>query len=801
MKPREPILPRGILPRSLWADISHNLSSNVRQWRGKYLTAFDDLRALSGFEPVQACMADIKGQIRGMSWQVRVREDFKDSKDTLADEVALIRAVLRYPDPSADLDFRAWVDRAVDEILVTDALSVLPRFTLRGDPASLELVDGSTIRPLVDDRGRMPTGEEDAYWQVVNGLPETAFRMRELWYLPMNRRSDAPFGMSCTERVVITINLALRAALHDLSYYTHGTIPDSLYEMPAGITPKGLREYQKVWDDLMMGRDDRRVGGMRFVPGGGKYIPTKTREFKYEFREYLDRVICWAFGVSPIPIAKMMNRATSRQLEESTLESGIRPVANFIADVLNRWIERAWGIPEVEFAWGRDEIEDPTVVYERNIAYAHGGLRTFDSVLQEVGEKPVGLDTPVIVTAVGTVVFVEDLIAEREEKRRAREKAAQAASVGPAGPLQGPRQARDGSSQEEFGAQAGPGGAPKGPSMRMQAAARDLVKWSRMAERRTREGRNVRKFRSGLIPASIRFEIERGLTRDRSLPALRALFRAAARRLVTLAKADPSPAGQLAAQERLTAVLQAALSGLLPGILTWAQEQLGFESEVVVRSTSGTVRKQRGEGPPLDFSGIVEEIEASLLEATTAGLEDAAASIGGVLGTPPERAIQYARDRAAEMVGMRRLDDGTLVENPDARFAIDDVMRADINAKVTAAVEQGWSPQRLRADLTDLLGFSRAETVARTETAHAYGNAAAEFYKESEVAHVEILDGDGCLPQGHLDGAPSPDGVVGIIQTDREANGQVWTVEQYQTNLTGHPRCVRAAIAFIPEED
>lgn len=86
-----------------------------------------------------------------------------------------------------------------------------------------------------------------------------------------------------------------------------------------------------------------------------------------------------------------------------------------------------------------------------------------------------------------------------------------------------------------------------------------------------------------------------------------------------------------------------------------------------------------------------------------------------------EQAVEYADDRAAEMVGKRELSDGTLVDNPDAEWRIDDATRELIRADVSQAVDEGWSNDRLARELAGSYAFSeeRAETIARTETAFA----------------------------------------------------------------------------------
>ena len=93
-----------------------------------------------------------------------------------------------------------------------------------------------------------------------------------------------------------------------------------------------------------------------------------------------------------------------------------------------------------------------------------------------------------------------------------------------------------------------------------------------------------------------------------------------------------------------------------------------------------------------------------------------------------------ASDRAAEMVG-RKWSDGKLIDNPDAKWRIDEATRDMIRGTATTAVQEGWSNQRLASELKDAHAFSaeRAENIARTETARAQIEGAIAGWKASGV--------------------------------------------------------------------
>lgn len=110
-----------------------------------------------------------------------------------------------------------------------------------------------------------------------------------------------------------------------------------------------------------------------------------------------------------------------------------------------------------------------------------------------------------------------------------------------------------------------------------------------------------------------------------------------------------------------------------------------------------------------------------------------------------EAAVEYARQRSAEMVGMRWVD-GQLVPNPNAVWRIDESTREMLRADVTRALQEGWSNDRLAQALERTYAFSeaRAETVARTETARADVEGTLEGYEALGVERKQWLTAPMC---------------------------------------------------------
>lgn len=134
------------------------------------------------------------------------------------------------------------------------------------------------------------------------------------------------------------------------------------------------------------------------------------------------------------------------------------------------------------------------------------------------------------------------------------------------------------------------------------------------------------------------------------------------------------------------------------------------------------------------FKDIVPVYEAIARDAVAQGFRQIAADASDeIVQQANDRAVAWARERAAELLG-RRLDaDGNLVDN--GRWSVDETTRERVRALVAQAEENGWSNDRLADNIREAYVFSpeRADVIARTETAFAdvAGNMIA--YRESGI--------------------------------------------------------------------
>lgn len=165
---------------------------------------------------------------------------------------------------------------------------------------------------------------------------------------------------------------------------------------------------------------------------------------------------------------------------------------------------------------------------------------------------------------------------------------------------------------------------------------------------------------------------------------------------------------------------------------------------------------------------LAEALEAALADLAEDGAAQALGQVVSVSGSltsedldamlsqANERAVEWAADRAADLVGMKRDENGEWITNPNPKWAIDDTTRGAIQDLVTQATEEGWTNDQLADAIGDSVAFddARAEMVARTETAFADVAGNLEGYRASGVVQGKrwILGDEACDACQALDG-------------------------------------------------
>ena len=361
--------------------------------------SFAELRALADALPLlRAVIETRKDQLAAQSYRhPRAQPQRFASKPQAIDQVT--RFLAR---PDRRHSFADWLSMLLEEMLVIDAATIYPRYNRGGSLYALDIIDGSTIKPLIGEDGRSPEPPDPAYQQILKGIPAADFSADELLYLPRNVRAHRLYGMSPVEQIALTINIALRRDAATLDYYRAGSSPDAFATLPKEWTADQIRSFQDYFDALMSGNLARRRM-TKFMPADFKLIETRQPPLKDQYDEWLARIICYAFSVPVSPFVSQVNRATGETMRQQATQEGLVPLKAWVKNALDHVIQDCMNEPGLEFVWVGDDAVDPLEQAQTLQILVGAGIKTREEARADLGLAPAGRVRCKRRTAVGEV--------------------------------------------------------------------------------------------------------------------------------------------------------------------------------------------------------------------------------------------------------------------------------------------------------------------------------------------------------------------------------------------------------------
>jgi broad specificity phosphatase PhoE len=383
---------RGVsMPRRWQYPVGTNLSVSPGSTK---LVDFKTLRMLAKvYDVARRCIEIRRQEIASMRWEITPR----DPKLKLEPErQKALSAFFDYPDRINGRRWDGWIKTLLEEVFVVDALAIYPHPTwlpgkgpMGSDIFALEILDGTTIKPLLDNRGARPMPPLPAYQQILYGIPRSEmladstsldltgapmaqddvlikpyFAGDELYYEIYNPSSDSPYGFSNLEQIIVNVNLALKRQQYWTSYFTDGSIPAGLVEIPEEWDAKEWHEAEETWNS-MLGGDMAWKHRIKFSPGPFTQLRPQIGEGAgvVLFDEWLAKITCIGFDVTPTelgldPKSGLGGTGWTEQQENVLYRKSLRPLTGWIEVLLNEILATWLKSPDLYFRFIFDEIED-----------------------------------------------------------------------------------------------------------------------------------------------------------------------------------------------------------------------------------------------------------------------------------------------------------------------------------------------------------------------------------------------------------------------------------------------------------
>jgi hypothetical protein len=353
-------------------------------------------------------------------------------------DIARVTDWLRVPDRKNDMEWPDWASLLMENRMKYDAAVVYPRKTYGGDLFALEIIDGRTIKPLLDEYGGRPMAPYPAFQQIMYGFPRGEFTATvdpgmidpttgrplvpggypgdTLYYRKSVWRSESPYGMSPTEIALLDGLLWMRRMGWMMAEYTEGVMPVGLLETePNDWTPTQWADWSRALNDHLSGNTAERHR-WPLLPGGVKFVQGEEVAEKYrpDYDMFLIKLVTGDFGLPASEVGFTEAGALGASFHEGEsdiLERNIRqPDAKWLARYATKLAIRELGMPQtLKVQILGLESEDEAAADAVALARLQNGRMTLNEDRATRGEPPYSFaeaDMPVLLTTRG-MVFIE----------------------------------------------------------------------------------------------------------------------------------------------------------------------------------------------------------------------------------------------------------------------------------------------------------------------------------------------------------------------------------------------------------
>lgn len=380
------------------------IAQNIQQGANK-LIPFNVLRESSRqIDIVRKCITAWKSKLTGLEWDFIVAEKASESiikekggshtramalaRQDYSDDIARLKEFWEKPDRTMGYTFSQWLSLFIEENLVIDGVAIYPLQTVGGALHSLQIVDGTTIKPLIDDNGMRPMPPAPAFQQILYGFARSEFAApdemeraenelaeNELIYLVRYPNVDSVYGTSPTEQSLAVADIYLRRQQWVRMEFTEGAMPEQYFVADTSFTPQQLAQYEAIFNNELAGKTQARLR-IKLVPFG--LTPHESMSYGEKYKDIMDEsfavAVCGHFQIQPTEVGIVQKSGgglgasghQSGQAKSSEVV-GLVPYSKWIAEMITEISRQYLGMPdEVEFKFMSSTREDAKETAEAN---------------------------------------------------------------------------------------------------------------------------------------------------------------------------------------------------------------------------------------------------------------------------------------------------------------------------------------------------------------------------------------------------------------------------------------------------
>jgi len=459
--PAQPFLPAPLDPvedsgRAIPRKYEYQVAWNLQLSNDKG-TPWSVLKALAEqCDVIHRCIEIRTAEVVGLQWAFTVSDAavveimneqacshakaMQIARDTHAEEIDRLTQFWNSPYAHGDRLWSEWITEALWNHFTYDALAVYPRYNLGGDIIGFDVIDGSTIKPLLDNRGDIPAPPSPAYQQILWGFPRGEYQASPhadgefvasktsdgpqkdaLAYFVRNRRTWSPYGYSTVEECIPAATLYLERQTWMRAEYLEGTMPKTFMRTDSQeFDPIKLASMERVLNDTLAGSTNERHR-IKMLPQGFDPIfpPEIDERYKPDYDEWIIKQIGSKFGVMPtqlgiIPHTGLGGKGQQEGEQDQAESMSKRPLENWLAEVINSLSRRFLGSTgAVTFVLRAEETATRELERTKALQAAlYSGQKTLNEVQADLGQPLYDMpeaDEPFIVAG-NAITFLKGLL-------------------------------------------------------------------------------------------------------------------------------------------------------------------------------------------------------------------------------------------------------------------------------------------------------------------------------------------------------------------------------------------------------
>ena len=362
----------------------------------------------------------------------------KIGRERFGEKIDELTAFWRNPYPQSDKGWNQWISESAWNVLTFDGWCVYPKYNLGGKVIGFDIIDPSTIKILLDDRGDTPRPPAPAYQQILWGFPrgeftaspdsdvngnyytgvnnDVAYKTDQLSYFIQNRRTYSVYGFSAVEQAIPAATLYLERQRWMIEDFQAGTMPMTFMKTDSTeLNHLKLAEFERVFNDKLVGSSEERHK-VKVLPKGFDPIvaPSMSERYKPEYDEFIIKRIASIFGVQPsqlgvIARAGLGGGKGQQEGEEQSAETvSTRPMENYIVECINSLCRRYLGMDTnltFNLNYDTSAMNEETQAKAFQVSLSSGTM-TLNDVRGELGQPLYDMpeaDEPFILTPQGPV--------------------------------------------------------------------------------------------------------------------------------------------------------------------------------------------------------------------------------------------------------------------------------------------------------------------------------------------------------------------------------------------------------------